>query len=164
MVAGAAIAREDASGWSGVSHSYKPGPVIGDKPFEMQAKGTFEVQVTSDPPVHADDAIAIGRHTVTKQFAGDLVGDSVVYMTSVTRPGSTSGAYVAVERVSGVLAGRRGTFALHHVGTRGPGGQQLTIVIAPDSGGGELAGIAGTLVIEIVEKQHYYTIDYQLPS
>jgi Protein of unknown function (DUF3224) len=130
----------------------------------MQAKGTFEVQVTNDPPVYADDAIAIGRHTVTKQFAGDLVGDSVVYMTSAGRPGSTSGVYVAIERVSGVIGGKRGTFALHHVGVRSPAGQKLTIEIVPDSGAGELAGISGTLIIDIVEKQHHYTLSYQLPG
>lgn len=130
----------------------------------MQAKGTFEVQVTNDPPVHADDTIAIGRHTVTKQFAGDLTGDSVVYMTSAGRPGSTSGVYVAIERVRGSLGGKRGTFALHHVGVRGPGVQTLAIEIVLDSGTAELAGISGTLVIEIVEKQHRYTLDYQLPG
>jgi Protein of unknown function (DUF3224) len=129
----------------------------------MQAKGTFEVQVTHEPPVYADESFAIGRHTVAKQFAGELAGDSVVYMTSVGRPGSPSGAYVAVERVRGTLNGKHGTFALHHVGVRSPESQRLTIEIVTDSGGGELAGIAGTLTIEIVEKQHHYTIDYLLP-
>lgn len=128
----------------------------------MQAKGTFEVQVRADPPVFEDATIAIGRYTVTKQFAGDLAGESVVYMTSAGRPGSPSGAYVAVERVSGVLGGKRGTFALHHVGVRGPKGPRLTIEVVEDSGTGELAGLAGTLVIEIVDKQHHYTFDYEL--
>jgi hypothetical protein len=43
-------------------------------------------------------------------------------------------------------------------------GQQLEIVIVAGSGTGRLAGITGTLSIEIVETKHFYSIDYELPS
>jgi hypothetical protein len=74
-----------------------------------------------------------------------------------------SGAYVAIERVRGTLGGRTGTFAVHHRGVMTRGAQQLVITVVPDSGTGDLAGIAGTMTIDIKDGKHFYTFDYTLP-
>jgi hypothetical protein len=42
------------------------------------------------------------------------------------------------------------------------GAQSLTVEIVPDSGTGELGGIAGSLAIEIRDGKHYYTLRYHL--
>ena len=70
---------------------------------------------------------------------------------------------MAVERVIGTLDGRRGSFSLHHTGIMTRGATQLTILVVPDSGDGDLAGLSGTMTIKIVDKQHYYEFDYSLP-
>ncbi len=75
-----------------------------------------------------------------------------------------SAGYVAIERVSGSLHGRTGTFAMHHKGTMTRGTPEMSITVIPDSGTGELAGIAGTFVIERKDGKHLYRFDYTLEA
>lgn len=75
-----------------------------------------------------------------------------------------SAGYVAVERVTGKLQGRSGTFVLQHSGTMARGAQQLTISVMPDSGTGELVGLAGQMVIIIADGKHSYDFEYSLPA
>ena len=72
-----------------------------------------------------------------------------------------SAGYVAIERVSGTLHGRSGTFVFQHVGTMDKGAQQLSITVVPDSGTDALAGISGVFRINIVEGKHFYEFDYK---
>jgi hypothetical protein len=74
-----------------------------------------------------------------------------------------SAGYVAIERVSATLHGRRGTFALQHSGTMTRGAPQLTITVVPDSGTGDLAGLAGTMAITIApDGKHSYDLEYTI--
>ena len=57
----------------------------------------------------------------------------------------------------------QGSFVLQHFGSMAHGGQSLTITVVPDSGTGELAGIAGAFAIEIEGKAHFYSFEYSLP-
>jgi hypothetical protein len=75
-----------------------------------------------------------------------------------------SGAYVAVDRITGTLHGRAGSFAMLHTGIMRRGARQLTVTILADSGTGALAGIAGSFAIRIVDGQHFYDLDYTLPE
>ena len=79
---------------------------------------------------------------MAKQFHGDLERSSAGEMTSVEGTVEGSSAYVAIERVTGTLHGRNGSFALVHSGTMRRGGEfSMIIRIVPDSGTGELAGL-----------------------
>jgi hypothetical protein len=49
-----------------------------------------------------------------------------------------------------------------HVGSMTRDAQQLTITVVPDSGAGELVGLAGKLAITIVDGQHFYDFEYTL--
>jgi hypothetical protein len=72
-----------------------------------------------------------------------------------------SGAYVAIERVTGTLAGRKGSFLLVHSGTMRRGGEFNMIVrVVPDSGTDELTGLTGTMEITIEGKNHFYKFDF----
>ena len=62
-------------------------------------------------------------------------------MLTAGSPAKGSGAYVAIERVSGTLHGRSGTFILQHSGTMSHGAFQLDIKVVPDSGAGQLQGL-----------------------
>ncbi|HEX4574638.1 MAG TPA: DUF3224 domain-containing protein [Gemmatimonadales bacterium] len=127
------------------------------------ATGTFDVTLTPQGPPEQSEGIAVGRMTVDKQFHGDLEGTSKVQMLTAAADSTGAGAYVAIERVTGTLHGRRGSFVLMHSGTRTPDGQHLTVTVAPGLGTGQLAGLAGTMTISVVDKQHRYALDYTLP-
>ncbi|WP_026423078.1 DUF3224 domain-containing protein [Actinokineospora inagensis] len=129
----------------------------------MQASGTFTVDAWEpETPYDQHDGIDLGHTTLRKTFAGDLVGTSEVHMVSAMVAGTRSAAYGAIERVDGTLAGRTGTFVLQHSATATADSQSLTITVVPDTGTGELTGIAGTLTIDRTDGQHNWTFDYTI--
>ena len=127
-----------------------------------RAAGPFEVTATPDPPHDTAPGATLGRVALAKTFAGDLEATSAAQMLSARSEVKGSAGYVAIERVSGTLHGRRGTFVLQHSGTMTRGVPSLTVSVVPDSGTGELRGIAGTMKIDIVEGRHSYLFDYTL--
>ncbi len=132
---------------------------------QMHANGTFDVTITPQPADDHSDAVTLGRMTIDKSYHGDLDGTAVGQMlTGMSASEKNSGVYVAVERVTAALAGRKGTFILHHTGIMDRGTQVLKITVAPDSGTGQLIGIAGTMTIDIRDGKHFYVFDYTLPA
>ena len=128
------------------------------------ARGQFTVQIVPQGEPVAIDGVALGRASLSKQFEGDLVGTSTGEMLSaLTRVGGSAG-YVAIERVSGTVGGRSGSFVLQHSGLMTRGDQSLAITLVPDSGTGELSGIAGTFAITIEGRTHSYTLNYAFPA
>lgn len=129
----------------------------------MHAKGTFEVKLV---PVAEDKAegSTLGRMSIDKQFHGDLEGTSKGEM--LTAGGSVKGSagYVAIERISATLNGRKGTFVLQHTGTMDRGAPSLTVSVVPDSGTDQLAGLTGTMIIIIADGKHSYEFDYSIPE
>jgi hypothetical protein len=126
------------------------------------AKGTFDVKVIPQP---ADDQAGgpFSRLFLDKRFHGDLEATSHGQMlASGTGGESSSGAYVALERVSGTLHGRRGSFVLQHNGTMRKGVASMTVTVVPDSGTEELAGISGKMTIIIAGGTHSYAFEYTL--
>lgn len=129
-----------------------------------RASGTFEVKLT--PQTAGDDVevAKLGRMAIDKQFRGDLEGTSMGTMLAAHGSVKGSAGYVAMERVSGTLHGRRGTFVLQHTGTMTRGAPQLSVTVVPDTGTEELAGLAGAMTIIIEGGKHSYELDYTLPK
>jgi hypothetical protein len=127
------------------------------------ASGTFEVKVMPQTDDKNGDP-ALGRMTIDKQFHGDLEGTSKGQMLTGMTDVKGSAGYVAIEKVSGTLKGRTGTFILQHTGTMNRGVPQLAVTVVPDSGIGQLAGIAGNFKIIIAEGKHSYEFEYTLPE
>jgi hypothetical protein len=127
------------------------------------ALGPFDVKMT---PQDDKNDTGLGRMTFDKQFHGDLEATSKGQMLAAGNGAKgSSGAYVALERVTGTLKGRSGSFALVHTGIMTRGTPQLTITVVPDSGTGQLAGIAGKMTINIAaDGKHSYDLEYTLPS
>lgn len=125
-----------------------------------QAKGNFEVTVT---PASEDKGMGstLGRMTLEKIFHGDITGTSKGEMLTV---GTDAGpaVYVAVERISGTLQGKQGSFALVHQGIARPDSQELTIFVAPGSGSGELAGLEGKMTLDLSGGGHAYVFEYTI--
>ncbi len=129
-----------------------------------RATGTFEVKVSPQGPEDKAAGSTLGRFSLEKQFHGDLEGISKGEMLSAIAEVKGSGGYVAIERVTGTLDGRSGSFVLQHAGTMTRGVPQLTVTVVPDSGSGQLVGLAGKLAIKIDEGKHSYDFDYTLPE
>ncbi len=128
------------------------------------ARGTFDVTMTPQPPDAAGDTEPVGRMSLDKRFYGDLDATSTGQMLAVHTDVDGSAGYVAMERVTGTLQGHSGAFALQHSGTMTRGTPHLVVTIVPDSGTGELVGLAGTLTIDLVDGQHVYALIYTLPA
>ena len=126
-----------------------------------RAIGTFEVKLTPQPADDYADGGSLGRLTIDKTFRGDLRGTSKGQMLSAMAQVKGSAGYVAIERVSGTLGGREGSFVLQHSGTMNRGVGTLVLGVVPDSGTEGLAGIAGTMAIIIVEGKHSYEFEYE---
>jgi hypothetical protein len=124
--------------------------------------GPFEVKVTPLAWGGSGAPDGLGRMSIEKSFHGDLEAVSVGEMLTAISATEGSAGYVAVERVSGSLSGRTGTFLLQHSGSMSRGQQSLSITVVPDSGTGDLAGLRGQLRIEIVEGRHSYLFDYEI--
>jgi hypothetical protein len=129
-----------------------------------RASGTFEVKLV--PLTLADKSAdaTLARMSIDKQFLGDLNGTSKGEMLSAGTVVKGSAGYVAIERVSGKLNGREGTFVLQHSGTMTRGEPQLSVTVVPDSGTGELKGLTGKMNIKIEGKKHLYELEYSLPE
>jgi hypothetical protein len=128
------------------------------------AKGTFEVSLQPLSFEGADPAWKFGRMSIDKTIIGDLVATTKGQMLSAMTDTKVSAAYVAIERVSGSLHGKRGSFVLQHTGLMNRGAQNLTITVVPDSGTEELAGLQGEFKIIIDAGKHSYEFAYRLPG
>jgi hypothetical protein len=126
------------------------------------ARGTFDVQLTPQPPDAGARDMLPARLAIDKQFHGDIEGTSHGQMLTASTTVEGSAGYVAIERVRGTLHGRTGSFVLQHSGTLDRGASRLTITVVPDSGTGELVGLTGTLAITIAPGRHAYDFEYTL--
>ena len=129
-----------------------------------RATGTFEVKLLPQTDDGYDADGTLGRMTIDKVFSGDVEGTSKGQMLAAMSTVKTSAAYVAVERVTATVHGRRGSFALHHTGIMNRGAPSLSVSVVPDSGTVELAGLTGTLNIIIENRVHSYEFDYDIAA
>jgi len=130
----------------------------------QRASGQFDVKITplaNDTPAEGS---ALGRMSIDKQFHGDIEGTSKGEMLTAGTAPKNSASYVAIERVTGSVHGKRGTFALQHNATMTRGEGELNIIVVPDSGTGELTGLAGSMSIEITNGKHFYALEYTITS
>src|SRR6185312_9543214 len=128
-----------------------------------RATGTFDVKITPLATDSPAEGSPLGRMSIDKQFHGDLDATSTGEMLTAGTAIKNSASYVAIERVTGSLHGRTGTFALQHNATMTRGAGALNIIVVPDSGTGELTGLTGTMKIIIADGgKHFYEFDYEL--
>jgi Protein of unknown function (DUF3224) len=124
--------------------------------------GEFDVAMVPQPVAELNSDSGVGRMTLDKRYQGALTatgrGEFLSYQGAVP----TSAVYVAIEKVEGTLEGRHGSFALQHAGVMGGEHAGLRIIVAPDTGTGELTGLRGTMHIRMEQGKHFYDFDYTL--
>ncbi len=130
----------------------------------LHATGPFDVKLSPQALTVEDkvEGAALGRMSIDKQFHGDLEATSKGEMLSAMSGTPGSAGYVAIEKVSGTLHGRRGSFVLQHNATMTRGTPAMNIIVVPDSGTDQLAGLSGTMTIVIADGKHSYAFDYVL--
>jgi hypothetical protein len=132
------------------------------------AKGTFTVKL-QPMSFEGVDSVSLaesklGRMSIDKEIVGDLVATTKGQMLSAMTGTKGSAGYVAIERVTGALAGKRGSFVLQHTGTMNRGAQSLSVTVVPDSATDELIGLEGDFKIIIADGKHSYEFSYRLPD
>jgi hypothetical protein len=125
------------------------------------AHGTFTVNVQPLTPAPAE---GLSRFSIDKQIHGDLEAATKGEMFSGGDPKQGAAGYVAIEVVTGTLAGKHGSFALQHSATMDHSGFKMSVIVVPGSGTGELKGITGTFTIHIKDGEHSYDFEYTLPE
>jgi hypothetical protein len=128
------------------------------------ARGTFSVDMKPQSEPNAVDGVSLGRMSLNKKFEGELQGTGQGEMLTALTPIKGSAGYVAIERFTGTVHGRSGSFVFQHSGTMNEGAQQLSIAVVPSSGTGALLGIVGTFRLNILEGKHLYEFEYTLPQ
>lgn len=110
----------------------------------VRATATIEVHVYEptayDVPA---DGLPLNRIHVEEEFTGDIRGTGVVTFLQAARPDG-SASFVGIERVTGSLAGRAGSFLLQDAGSVAGETVSGEWFVVPGSGTAELAGLRGT--------------------
>ena len=127
----------------------------------MTAEGDFEVTMT---PLESEEGAGatLARLRLEKRYTGGLEATASGWMMSAVTATEGSAGYVALERVTGRLWGRDGSFVLQHDGIMDSGARSLIVQVVPDSGTGGLTGLRGTLEIRIDAAGHHYRFEGEL--
>jgi hypothetical protein len=135
-----------------------------EKTVTEHAAGPFNVKMDAQGESDKGDGSTLARYSLDKQYHGDLEGTAKGLALTAGTEVKGSAGYVALERVTGTLKGRSGSFVLQHSGTMAHGESQLSITVVPDSGTGQLAGITGKMTIIVAAGKHSYEFEYTLPA
>ncbi|MCA8949672.1 MAG: DUF3224 domain-containing protein [Planctomycetes bacterium] len=104
------------------------------------------------------------RASVENVYEGDIAGRGALeYLMAYNQAGNA--AFVGLERITGSVLGRAGSFVLEHRGTYGQDGVRIELVVLPGAGSGELAGLLGRGTFASGHAELYdLALDLELPD
>lgn len=146
------------------SPSQVPDAVKKGVTMATHASGPFDVKLNPQPSDDKAEGSTLGRLSIDKQYHGDLEASGKGQMLTAMTDVKGSAGYVAIERVTGTLHGRAGSFVLQHSSTLTRGAPLQSITVVPDSGSGQLVGLNGKMIVNIVDGKHSYDFEYTLPT
>lgn len=111
----------------------------------VTATGSFEIELSPATGVLP----GTGRFDFSKTWTGEIDGTSQGVMLSAGDPQQGNAGYVCLEVFTGVIAGRSGTVTFQQEGRMSGGDPELAYVITPGSGTDELAGVIGTVDLQV---------------
>ncbi len=129
-----------------------------------QATGPFEIKMAPLDTYNQAEGAGIARFSIDKEYSGDIEATSQGEMVSAGSPQEGRAGYVAMERVTGTLAGRQGSFVLQHSATMDGSSQEQSISVVPGSTTGGLTDLTGSMRIIIENGAHSYEFEYTLPD
>lgn len=102
------------------------------------------------------------RAAVTKKLTGDIEGESHTEYLMVYRPDG-SATFVGIERVTGRIGGKSGSFVMQRLGAFESGQAKESYSVIAGSGTGELRAIRGEGESSVGHgMEHPFTLSYEL--
>ena len=129
--------------------------------MRKQAKATFGITSWDEKPYSELEAsLKLTRASVTKSYQGDIEGEGKLeYLMMYRSAGSAN--FMGLERVTGSVGGRSGSFVLQHSGAFEEGVAKVTLSVVPGSGTGTLRGLTGEGGFSVGHQPPYaMTLDY----
>ena len=127
------------------------------------ANARFTITSWNETPYsEGPDQPKLTRASVIKTFSGDIVGEGHVEYLMMYR-GDGSATCVGLERVSGRIGDKRGSFVLQRVGAFEGGQAKETYFVVPGSGTGDLRGLRGDGSSALGHATEYpFALNYEL--
>ena len=125
----------------------------------------FAIKTWDEKPYsEGPDQPKLTRASVTKTFTGDLSGEGhVEYLMMYASDGSAT--FVGLERITGELAGKAGSFVLQRTGVFENGVAKETYSVVSGSGTGALRGLRGQGTSAVGHgMEHPFAMSYELPT
>jgi hypothetical protein len=125
------------------------------------ANAHFAIKAWDEKPFsEGPDLPKLTRASVTKKLTGDITGDGHVEYLMAYRPDGTA-SFTGLERVTGTLAGKTGTFVLERRGVFEAGQAKESYSVVAGSGTGELRGLRGEGRTSVGHgMEHPFTLEY----
>jgi len=131
--------------------------------MSVQTTGTFQMLSWNEQPYHeTQEGQKLARASVTNRFSGAVEGDGTLEYLLHYGEGSAV-SYIGLERVTGRIGDKAGSFVLQHSGTFEDGRAKGTWFVMPGSGTGDLRSLRGegSFVAELHQKDVPYTLNYR---
>jgi hypothetical protein len=131
--------------------------------MSTRADARFAITSWDEKPYSEGQSLPkLTRATVKKTFTGDIEGDGHVEYLMMYR-GDGSATFVGLERVTGRIAGRSGTFVLQRAGVFENGQAKESYSVVPGSGTGALEGLHGEGSSAVGHgMEHPFSLDYHV--
>ena len=113
-----------------------------ESPTTTRAQARVTVQSSEAKPYDQSAGAALSEVHITETFSGDISAESTVRALQIQRA-DHSANLVSMQRVSGKLGGREGSFVLQGSETVENGNIKATWSVVPGSGTGSLMGLRG---------------------
>lgn len=126
------------------------------------ANARFGIQSWDEKPYsEGPDLPKLTRATVKKTFSGDIEGEGQVeYLMMYRSDGSAT--FTGLERITGRVGGKTGTFVLQRTGVFEDGQAKETYSVVPGSATGELRGLRGEGTSSVGHgMEHPFTLSYE---
>ncbi len=131
--------------------------------MKQTATARFAIKSWDEKPYsEGQDLPKLTRASVTKTFTGEIEGEGQVeYLMMYRSDGSAT--FVGLERVSGRIGAKSGSFVLQRLGVFEDGQAQESYSVIPGSATGQLRGLRGEGRTTVGHgTEHPFTLDYEL--
>ena len=131
--------------------------------MKKSANARFAIKSWDEKPCsEGQNQPKLTRASVVKTFTGDIEGESQVeYLMMYRSDGSAT--FLGLERVTGRIAGRTGSFVLQRTGVFEGGLAKESYSVIPGSATGDLQGLAGEGTSAVGHgMEHPFTLHYEL--
>ena len=129
--------------------------------MKTTAQARFAIKSWDEKPYsEAEGEPKLTRASVIKTYTGDIEGEGrIEYIMMYRADGSAT--FVGIERISGRLGGKSGSFVLERTGVFEEGQAKESYAVIKGSGTGELSGIKGEGKSAVGHgMEHPFTLSY----